>query len=140
MDKRWKILQADSGKTTVLQESLKISHALCHILAKRGFDSFDKAKQYFRPQLSDLHDPWLMKDMDIAIARILTAFEKKEKILVFGDYDVDGTTSVACMYKFLCKIYAPYRFFKPIFMPQKPNWVLVSMVFSYRYSSSFLLI
>ena len=107
MDKRWKILQADSGKTTVLQESLKISHALCHILAKRGFDSFDKAKQYFRPQLSDLHDPWLMKDMDKAVQRILTAFEKKEKILVFGDYDVDGTTSVACMYKFLSKIYEP---------------------------------
>ena len=107
MNKRWKILQADSGKTTVLQESLKISHALCHILAKRGFDSFDKAKQYFRPQLSDLHDPWLMKDMDKAVQRILTAFEKKEKILVFGDYDVDGTTSVACMYKFLAKIYEP---------------------------------
>ena len=107
MDKRWKILQADSGKTTVLQESLKISHAICHILAKRGFDSFDKAKQYFRPQLSELHDPWLMKDMDKAVQRILTAFEKKEKILVFGDYDVDGTTSVACMYKFLSKIYEP---------------------------------
>ena len=107
MDKRWKILQADSGKTTVLQESLKISHAICHILAKRGFDSFDKAKQYFRPQLSELHHPWLMKDMDKAVQRILTAFEKKEKILVFGDYDVDGTTSVACMYKFLSKIYEP---------------------------------
>jgi single-stranded-DNA-specific exonuclease len=107
MNKRWKILQADTGKAAVLQESLKINHALCTILAERGFDSFDKAKQYFRPQLSDLHDPWLMKDMDKAIQRILTAFEKKEKILVFGDYDVDGTTSVACMYKFLCKIYDP---------------------------------
>lgn len=107
MNKRWKILQADTGKAAVLQESLKISPALCNILAERGFDSFDKAKQYFRPQLSDLHDPWLMKDMDKAIQRILTAFEKKEKLLVFGDYDVDGTTSVACMYKFLCKIYEP---------------------------------
>ncbi len=107
MNKRWKILQADASKAAVLQESLKINHALCDILVKRGFDSFDKAKQYFRPQLSDLHDPWLMKDMDKAIQRILTAFEKKEKILVFGDYDVDGTTSVACMYKFLSKIYDP---------------------------------
>lgn len=107
MHKRWKILQADTLKADALQESLKINHALCSILTERGFDSFEKAKQYFRPQLSDLHDPWLMKDMDKALARILSAFEKKEKILVFGDYDVDGTTSVACMYQFLCKIYDP---------------------------------
>ena len=107
MNKRWKILQADNGKAVVLQQSLKINPALCHILAARGFDSFDKARHYFRPQLTDLHDPWLMKDMDKAIQRILTAFGKKEKILVFGDYDVDGTTSVASMYKFLSKIYDP---------------------------------
>ena len=107
MDKRWKILEADTGKTAVLQESLKINAALCGILVQRGFDSFDKAKDYFRPQLTQLHNPWLMKDMDKAINRILSAFEKKEKILVFGDYDVDGTTSVACMYKFLSKIYEP---------------------------------
>jgi single-stranded-DNA-specific exonuclease len=107
MEKRWKILEADTDKTDVLQQSLKINAALCSILVQRGFDSFDKAKDYFRPQLNNLHDPWLMKDMDKAITRILSAFEKKEKILVFGDYDVDGTTSVACMYKFLCKIYDP---------------------------------
>jgi single-stranded-DNA-specific exonuclease len=107
MEKRWKILQADKAKAEALQQQLKISPALCGILTGRGFDDFDKAKQYFRPQLNDLHDPWLMKDMDKAVHRILTAFEKKEKILVFGDYDVDGTTSVACMYKFLCKIYEP---------------------------------
>jgi len=107
MEKRWKILQADTVKAAALQESLKINPALCSILVQRGFDNFDNAKQYFRPQLNDLHDPWLMKDMDKAIQRILTAFEKKEKILVFGDYDVDGTTSVACMFKFLCKIYDP---------------------------------
>jgi single-stranded-DNA-specific exonuclease len=107
MEKRWKILEADAAKTTDLQQSLKINTALCSILVQRGFDNYDKARQYFRPQLTDLHDPWLMKDMDKAVARILTAFEKKEKILVFGDYDVDGTTSVACMYKFLCKIYEP---------------------------------
>ena len=108
MEKRWKILQADTDKTAALQGSLKINPALCSILVERGFDSFDEAKKYFRPQLTALHDPWLMKDMDKAIQRILTAFEKKEKILVFGDYDVDGTTSVACMYKFLCKIYEPF--------------------------------
>ena len=107
MEKRWKIVQADVSKVNALHESLKINRTLCSILVERGFDDFEKAKKYFRPQLSDLHDPWLMKDMDKAVQRILTAFEKKEKILVFGDYDVDGTTSVACMYKFLCKIYEP---------------------------------
>lgn len=95
MEKRWKIVQADESKVNALQESLKINRALCGILTERGFDDFEKAKKYFRPQLSDLHDPWLMKDMDKAVQRMLTAFEKKEKILVFGDYDVDGTTSVA---------------------------------------------
>jgi len=107
MEKRWKILPYDKSKTAALQQALNINPALCHILAARGFDDYDKARQYFRPQLGDLHDPWLMKDMDKAVNRILTAFEKKEKILVFGDYDVDGTTSVACMYTFLSKIYDP---------------------------------
>ena len=79
MEKRWKILQADADKTAVLQQSLKINNALCSILVQRGFDSYDKAKHYFRPQLTDLHDPWLMKDMDKAVARILTAFEKKDR-------------------------------------------------------------
>src|SRR5882762_9991287 len=105
MEKRWNILQVDEIKTTALQQSLKINATICSILVERGIDTFDKAKDYFRPQLSGLHDAWLMKDMDKAVHRITAAFEKKEKILVFGDYDVDGTTSVACMYQFLCKIY-----------------------------------
>lgn len=107
MEKRWKILNPDKSKVTALQGSLKINYALCSILSGRGFDNYEKARHYFRPQLSDLYDPYLMKDMDKAVQRILIAFEKKEKILVFGDYDVDGTTSVACMYRFLCKIYEP---------------------------------
>jgi single-stranded-DNA-specific exonuclease len=105
MQKRWNILQADSGKATALQQSLKINKAICDILVERAIDDFEKAKKYFRPQLSELHDAWLMKDMNKAVQRITAAFEKKEKVLVFGDYDVDGTTSVAVMYQFLCKIY-----------------------------------
>ena len=105
MEKRWNILQADESKAETLHQALKINKTICNVLAERGFDTFEKAKQYFRPQLTDLHDPWLMKDMQKAVDRIITAFEKKEKVLVFGDYDVDGTTSVACMYQFLCKIY-----------------------------------
>lgn len=107
MEKRWKIAETDPYKAEILQASLKINPALCQILAGRGFTDFDQAKQYFRPQLTDLHSPLLMKDMDKAVARILKAIENQEKILVFGDYDVDGTTSVACMYTFLCKIYDP---------------------------------
>lgn len=107
MLKRWNILTADEKKIQLLQEALKINPLICRILVEREIETFEQAKHYFRPQLSDLHDPWLMKDMDKAIERIFEAFSKKEKILVFGDYDVDGTTSVACMYQFLQKIYDP---------------------------------
>ncbi len=113
MQKRWKILQAADTTVNSLKESLQINRTLCRILVQRAMDDFEKAKQYFRPQLSDLHDPWLMKDMDKAVKRILTAFEKQEKILVFGDYDVDGTTAVASMYRFLRGIYDQVGFYIP---------------------------
>ncbi|MEA3425199.1 MAG: single-stranded-DNA-specific exonuclease RecJ [Bacteroidota bacterium] len=113
MQKRWNILQASEEKTTSLRDSLKINPVLCKILVQRGIDDFDKAKRYFRPQLTDLHSPWLMKDMDKAVERILSAFEKGEKILVFGDYDVDGTTSVASMYQFIHGIYSDTDFYIP---------------------------
>ncbi|AXY75838.1 single-stranded-DNA-specific exonuclease RecJ [Paraflavitalea soli] len=109
MQKRWNILTADEGKVTALYESLKIHPALCKVLVQRGISDFAIAKQYFRPQLSDLHDPWLMKDMEKAVTRILTAFDQQEKILVFGDYDVDGITSVSCMFSFLKKHYDPEK-------------------------------
>jgi single-stranded-DNA-specific exonuclease len=113
MQKRWNILPADEPRSTSLQEALKINQTLCRILTQRGIDDFDKAKQYFRPQLTELHDPWLMKDMDKAVARILAAFEKGEKILVFGDYDVDGTTSVASVFQFIHNIYSDTDFYIP---------------------------
>ncbi len=113
MQKRWNILQAGEEKITSLRDALKINTVLCKILAQRGIDNFHKAKAYFRPQLSELHDPWLMKDMDKAVARILSAFEQGEKILVFGDYDVDGTTSVASMYQFIKAIYSDTDFYIP---------------------------
>jgi single-stranded-DNA-specific exonuclease len=107
MIKRWKLKTADEEKVIALQQALKINPVLCRTLVSRGIESFDQAKNYFRPQLTELHDPWLMKDMDKAVERILGAVEQEEKILVFGDYDVDGTTAVACMYLMLCKIYDP---------------------------------
>ncbi|MGN6299032.1 MAG: single-stranded-DNA-specific exonuclease RecJ [Ginsengibacter sp.] len=109
MEKRWKILKADESKVLSLKNSLGISLPLCNILVERGIDNFQKAKDYFRPQLSQLHDPFLMKDMEKAVQRILLAIDNDEKILVFGDYDVDGTTSVAIMYRFLKRIYKEER-------------------------------
>lgn len=113
MQKRWNILPVHATGMASLRETLKIHPALCNILAQRGIDNFERAKHFFRPQLSDLHSPWLMKDMDKAVARILLAFEAGEKILVFGDYDVDGTTAVAAMYQFLKNIYPVTDFYIP---------------------------
>jgi single-stranded-DNA-specific exonuclease len=116
MQKRWSIQTDDKQRTESLQQTLKIHPILCKILSQRGIDNFDKAKDFFRPDLTQLHDPWLMKDMDKAVARITTAINANEKILVFGDYDVDGTTAVACMYQFLKTIhdnldyYIPHRY------------------------------
>ena len=113
MEKRWKILSADETAVQSLQQSLKINPVLCRILVQRGIDTYEKAKDFFRPELSQLHSPWLMKDMTKAVDRILRAFASREKILVFGDYDVDGTTAVSCMYQFLKKIHAPLDFYIP---------------------------
>lgn len=113
MEKRWNILPFHEQASANLRESIKINQTLCSILIQRGIDDFEKAKQYFRPQLTDLHDPWLMKDMDKAVNRITTAFEQAEKILVFGDYDVDGTTSVASVYQFIRQLYTDTDFYIP---------------------------
>ncbi|MFN8248800.1 MAG: single-stranded-DNA-specific exonuclease RecJ [Ferruginibacter sp.] len=105
MEKRWNILAYDDSKASALKQSLGINLTICRILVQRGIDSFELARQYFRPELDALHDPWLMKDMQKAVNRIDTAITSQQKILVFGDYDVDGTTSVAAMYSFLVSIY-----------------------------------
>jgi len=113
MAKRWKILEADEDKLQSLQQSLNIHPVLCTLLLHRGIQTFEQAKDFFRPQLKDLHSPWLMKDMKKAVDRIIHAINNDQKILVFGDYDVDGTTSVACMYKFLQKIHPSIDFYIP---------------------------
>jgi single-stranded-DNA-specific exonuclease len=103
--KRWNLLSVDEERAAALSKVLNINPVLSKILVQRGMDDFGAAKTYFRPDIHTLHDPFLMKDMQKAVDRIIKAFDTKEKILVFGDYDVDGTTSVACMYQFLAKIY-----------------------------------
>lgn len=107
MQKRWTLLDAPENAVTELADALKINKTLCQVLAQRGITTFEAAKDYFRPRLDQLHDPFLMKDMDKAVERLTTAFTKQEKILVFGDYDVDGTTAVATMYQFLQSVYDP---------------------------------
>lgn len=116
MEKRWNILHADPAQVQSLQTALKIHPILCELLVQRGITHFDAAKHFFRPQIEHLHDPWLMKDMQKAVTRIQTAVKQEQKILVFGDYDVDGTTSVATLYQFLKKLsphidyYIPHRY------------------------------
>lgn len=107
MQKRWNILSAEDNRTAALRQDLNIHPALIKILVQRNLDTYEKAKAFFNPELSDLHSPWLMKDMEKAVDRVLSAFNNREKILVFGDYDVDGTTAVACMFSFLSKVYEP---------------------------------
>ncbi|MFH1004292.1 MAG: single-stranded-DNA-specific exonuclease RecJ [Bacteroidota bacterium] len=107
--KRWKIKNPGNPNVIeLLQKELNVSSVIANILSHRGITSFEEARKFFRPQLSDLHNPFLMKDMDKAVARIEQAIKNKEKILVYGDYDVDGTTAVAMMYDFLKKIYSPF--------------------------------
>ena len=113
MQKKWNILPVDTTKTLSIQEALKVNKSLCAMLVHRSVDTYETAKKYFRPQLSDLHSPWLMKDMDKAVERIISAFVTKERILVFGDYDVDGTTSVAAMFQFIYNIYPAVEYYIP---------------------------
>jgi single-stranded-DNA-specific exonuclease len=116
MEKRWNILKADSAKVQALQAALKIHPLLCELLVQRGIQDYDASKHFFRPSLDHLHDPWIMKDMRKAVDRIQLAVNEKQKILVFGDYDVDGTTSVATLFQFLKNIspyidyYIPHRY------------------------------
>lgn len=113
MEKRWNIQKTDAALSQSLQASLRIHPVICSILVSRGIHDYAAAKSFFRPSLDDLHDPWLMKDMQLAVDRITSAMQKGEKILVYGDYDVDGTTSVASMFQFLREQYAQIDFYIP---------------------------
>ncbi len=104
--KRWLFEPLPSDeKIASLSKEINVSHVPATLLLQRGVSDFETAKAFFRPSLSYLHSPFLMKGMDVAIDRLKEAIEKQEKILVYGDYDVDGVTSVAIVYGFLKKIY-----------------------------------
>lgn len=114
MEKRWAVKQAvGEDHARHLQEVLGINEALSALLVQRGIFTYEEAKSFFRPQVEQLHDPFLMKDMDLAVERITRAIENKEKILVYGDYDVDGTTAVALVYSFLKEHYDQLDYYIP---------------------------
>lgn len=111
--KRWNFLETDNKKVAELQQELRIHPAILKILIQRGVETFDEAKSFFRPDLKQLHNPFLMKDMHRAVARISKAVKQNEKILIFGDYDVDGTTAVSLVYLFLKPIYENIVYYIP---------------------------
>lgn len=114
MEKRWVLKpQGDKDLVRHLSKLLNINENLANLLAQRGISSYDEAKAYFRPQMEHLHNPFLMSGMHKAIERIEQAIKKGEKILIYGDYDVDGTTAVALVYTFLQKIHPKIDFYIP---------------------------
>ena len=116
MNNKWNyqppsLQQTEAAKA--LAKETGISPILCNLLQERGITSAAEAKRFFRPQLNELNDPFLMKDMDIAVNRLNEAMGKKERIMVYGDYDVDGTTAVALVYKFLQQFYSNIDYYIP---------------------------
>ena len=114
MEKRWVV--KENGDTAVVKQlarALDVSESLANLMVQRNITTVEEAKAFFNPSLDNLHDPFMMKDMNIAVERISTAVKKNEKILVYGDYDVDGTTAVALMYSFLKDQYSNVEYYIP---------------------------
>ena len=106
MDKRW-VYKKDTDQDTIVRliEQLGVTKPIATILGQRGIQNFEAAKAFFRPDLDELHDPFEMLNMVLAVERISTAILNQENILIYGDYDVDGTTAVALMYEYLTREY-----------------------------------
>lgn len=114
MQKKW-VLKSKSEvkKVNQLSNELGVNPVLAELLVSRNIETFDTSKQFFRPSLDQLHNPFLMQDMEKAIARITTAIGQNEKILIYGDYDVDGTTAVAVVYSFFREFHSRIEFYIP---------------------------
>jgi len=113
MEKRWVVKDNNDEKAKSIAKDLNVTEILGKLLVQRGVDTFDKAKSFFRPKIEELYNPFLMMDMDKAVERLKLAIDKNEKILVYGDYDVDGTTSVSMVYHFLSKLTNNIEFYIP---------------------------
>src|SRR5688572_17284667 len=117
MDKRWSLKELPvKQQITALSQAININSYLAAILIQRHITDFESARDFFRPSLEQLHNPFLMKGMESAVTRLKKAIDSQEKILIYGDYDVDGTTSVALVFSYLskfysnCEIYIPDRY------------------------------
>lgn len=114
IEREWRLRPpADKEKADRLATELGIDRVLSELLVDRGIETFDQARAFFKPDLKNLHDPFLMRDMDTAVDRVYTAIKGNEKILVYGDYDVDGTTAVALVYSFIKKLTDNVCFYIP---------------------------
>lgn len=141
MDNKWNLYSLTKEQEKQKEElanELGISPILTQLLVQRGITTFAEAKSFFRPQLTDLHDPFLMKDMDKAVDRLNQALRNKEKVLIYGDYDVDGTTAVALVFKFLKQIYNDVEYY----IPDRYNegYGISSTGIDYAYENNFSLI
>ncbi|MBT8253066.1 MAG: single-stranded-DNA-specific exonuclease RecJ [Bacteroidia bacterium] len=111
---RWTLKpKPDPKKVKALQEAIKVDAVVARLLLQRGIETYDQAKTFFRPELSELHDPFLMRDMEKAVDRIEQAINDDENILIYGDYDVDGTTAVALMFSYLSSYYSKVATYIP---------------------------
>ena len=113
MEKKWTLQKSDENLVENLSAELKVNKIVAHLLVLRGISTYEQAEKFFRPDIKDLHDPFLMKGMKDAVDRIELAIKKGEKILVYGDYDVDGTTSVSMMYSFLSRFSEKMGYYIP---------------------------
>ena len=114
LEKKWILKpQVKTEIVDELQLNLGIHRGLCQLLAQRGISSFEEAKSFFRPNEQLIHNPMSMKNMEKAVERISEAFENGEKIMIYGDYDVDGTTAVAMVYSFLTQFYDNLIYYIP---------------------------
>ncbi|MEN8122239.1 MAG: single-stranded-DNA-specific exonuclease RecJ [Bacteroidota bacterium] len=114
MESKWVFKpESETEKIEKLSKEINVNNTIANMLIQRGIETFDEAKAFFRPELDHLHDPYLMKDMDRAVERLNNALGNNEKILVYGDYDVDGTTSVALIYSFLKETHSNIEYYIP---------------------------
>lgn len=110
---QWNLVPTDEAAAERLQAELKIPLLFCRLLIQRGITNIEEARIFFRHDLNNTHNPFLMKDMDLAVERLDAALQNNERILLYGDYDVDGTTSVALMYAFLSRLHSNLDYYLP---------------------------
>ena len=114
IDKKWIVKEpGNPALVRQLSSELGIDQVLANLLVQRGINTYEKAREFFRPSLDRIHDPFLMKDMERAVERLNSAILNKESILIYGDYDVDGTTAVALVYSFISTLTSKADFYIP---------------------------